>query len=71
MARGKGVKLQAYKDGAMSDAIVFAAADGLTWIDASGRTRTVPEWREHLAKRATSGRTAPRGFSRSARFHGE
>ncbi len=71
MARGKGVKLQAYKDGGLSDAIVFAAADGLTWIDASGRTRVVAEWREHLAKRATSGRTAPRGFSRSGRFHGD
>jgi topoisomerase-4 subunit A len=71
MARGKGVRLQSYKDGGLLDAICFAAADGLTWTDASGRTRQVPEWREHIAKRATSGRMAPRGFSRSGRFHGE
>jgi topoisomerase-4 subunit A len=71
MARGKGVRLQAYKDGGLSDAVCFNKADGLTWVDSSGRTRVVAEWREHLAKRATSGRTAPRGFSRSGRFHGE
>ncbi|MDX2234903.1 MAG: DNA topoisomerase IV subunit A [Hyphomonadaceae bacterium] len=71
MARGKGVKLQSYKDGGLSDAVVFSAEDGLTWTDASGRTRAVLEWRDHLAKRATSGRTAPRGFSRSGRFQGE
>jgi topoisomerase IV subunit A len=71
MVRGKGVKLQAFNKGGLADAVVFDKADGLTWVDASGRTRVVAEWKEHLAKRATSGRTAPRGFSRSGKFNGE
>ena len=41
MARGKGVRLQRYKDGGMADARVFAMADGLTWKDSAGRTFTV------------------------------
>ena len=40
MARGKGVRLQRYKDGGVADAKVFALADGLTWTDAAGRTFT-------------------------------
>ena len=31
MARGKGVRLQKYKDGGLSDLRVFAASTGLTW----------------------------------------
>ena len=31
MARGKGVRLQKYRDGGISDARVFRRADGLTW----------------------------------------
>ena len=31
MARGKGTRLQRYKDGGISDARVFSIADGLTW----------------------------------------
>ena len=36
MARGKGVRLQRYKDGGLSDARVFALADGMTWRDSAG-----------------------------------
>ncbi|MGE0045848.1 MAG: DNA gyrase C-terminal beta-propeller domain-containing protein [Hyphomonadaceae bacterium] len=68
MARGRGVKLQGYQKGGLSDAIMFAAADGLNWIDSAGRVRAVPEWKEHVGKRASAGRVAPRGFSRSGRF---
>ncbi|PKP62687.1 MAG: DNA topoisomerase IV subunit A, partial [Alphaproteobacteria bacterium HGW-Alphaproteobacteria-8] len=70
MTRGKGVRLQKYKDGGLSDALVFTLADGLTWKDPAGRTRTVAgeELREYLAKRATAGRMAPRGFPRDNRF---
>jgi topoisomerase-4 subunit A len=68
MSRGKGVKLQSYKDGGLSDAVLFFAADGLSWIDSAGRVRAVPEWKDYVAKRATSGRIAPRGFSRSGKF---
>jgi topoisomerase-4 subunit A len=71
MSRGKGVKLQSYKDGGLLDAVVFAKDEGLSWTDTAGRTRTVPEWKEFVGKRASSGRLAPRGFSRSGKFHGE
>ncbi len=68
MARGKGVRLQKYKDGGLADATTFALADGLTWKDPAGRTRTESDLSEWLAKRATAGRTAPRGFPRDNRF---
>ncbi|WP_245433813.1 DNA gyrase C-terminal beta-propeller domain-containing protein [Methylocystis hirsuta] len=41
MARGKGVRMQRYKDGGVSDAKVFALKDGLTWTDASNRVFTI------------------------------
>jgi topoisomerase-4 subunit A len=68
MTRGKGVKLQCFHDGGLSDAVVFATETGLTWIDSAGRTRAVPEWRDYVGKRGGAGRLAPKGFSRSGRF---
>jgi topoisomerase-4 subunit A len=68
MARGKGVRLQKFKDGGLSDAITFRLADGLCWKDPAGRTRTETDLTEWLAKRATAGRMAPRGFPRDNRF---
>ncbi|MFB2533422.1 DNA topoisomerase IV subunit A [Paracoccus sp. p4-l81] len=68
MARGKGVRLQKYKDGGMADAISFALAAGLSWKDPAGRTRTETDLTEWLGKRASSGRMAPRGFPRDNRF---
>jgi len=68
MTRGKGVRLQKYKDGGLSDALCFAIADGLTWKDPAGRTRTETDLAEHLGKRASAGRMAPRGFPRDNKF---
>ena len=68
MARGKGVRLQKYKDGGLSDARTFTRADGLTWQDPAGRTRTETALDEWIAKRASAGRMAPRGFPRDNRF---
>lgn len=68
MAKGKGVRMQKYKDGGLSDAITFTLAQGLMWKDPAGRTRTEPDLTEWLAKRATAGRMAPRGFPRDNRF---
>ncbi len=68
MARGKGVRLQKYKDGGLSDARTFTLADGLSWLDPAGRTRTETELDEFIAKRASAGRMAPRGFPRDNRF---
>ncbi len=68
MTRGKGVRLQKYKDGGLADARVFALAEGLQWKEQGGRTRTQAELAEWLGKRAGSGRMAPRGFPRDNRF---
>ena len=68
MGRGKGVRLQRYKDGGLSDATTFAIADGLSWHDPAGRTRTETELSEWASKRASAGRMAPRGFPRNNRF---
>ncbi len=68
MMRGKGVKLQAYREGGLRDAIVFKADDGAGWIDTAGRTRVWAEWRDWLAKRAAAGKLAPKGFPTSKRF---
>ncbi len=68
MGRGKGVRLQKYKDGGLSDATTFNIADGLSWLDPAGRTRTETELVEWSGKRAGTGRMAPRGFPRDNRF---
>lgn len=68
MGRGKGVRLQKYKDGGMSDVTTFAMAEGLSWLDPAGRTRTETELGEWTGKRASAGRMAPRGFPRDNQF---
>ncbi|MEH6835147.1 MULTISPECIES: DNA topoisomerase IV subunit A [Falsihalocynthiibacter] len=68
MGRGKGVRLQKFKDGGLSDARAFNIADGLTWHDPAGRTRTVTELADWLGKRAATGRMAPRGFPHDNKF---
>ncbi|WP_116654352.1 DNA topoisomerase IV subunit A [Pelagibacterium sediminicola] len=72
MSRGKGVRLQKYKDGGISDARLFSSADGLTWTDSSGRTYTKPmdDLRDWLGERAQAGRQVPTGFPRNNRFVG-
>jgi len=68
MGRGKGVRLQKYKDGGLSDLRTFKLDDGLTWLDPAGRTRTVTELEEWIGARAAAGRMAPRGFPQDNSF---
>jgi topoisomerase-4 subunit A len=68
MARGRGVRLQKYKDGGLSDVRVFDKASGLTWVDSSGRTWTVTELAEWTGNRADAGRLPPKGFPKTNRF---
>ena len=68
MGRGKGVRLQKYKDGGLSDVTTFRLADGLVWRDPAGRTRTETNLDEWIGKRAGTGRMAPRGFPRDNTF---
>jgi topoisomerase-4 subunit A len=70
MARGKGVRLQKYRDGGISDAKVFRLADGLNWKDPAGRNFSLAgaELSEWIGNRGEVGRLAPRGFPKSNRF---
>jgi topoisomerase-4 subunit A len=67
MTRGRGVQLQAYRDGGLSDVKVFRRADGLTWT-LGGRTRTEADLRPWAGNRAGAGKAPPNGFPRANRF---
>jgi topoisomerase-4 subunit A len=69
MAKGKGVRLQKYKDGGLSDATTFTLAEGLSWKDPAGRTRTEADLTEWAGPRAGAGKMAPRGFPRDNKFN--
>jgi len=70
MARGRGVRLQRYRDGGVADARVFALADGLSWTDSAGRrfNLATPDLNDWLGARADAGRLPPKGFPRNNRF---
>jgi len=70
MARGRGVRLQKYKDGGLSDVTVFEAKAGLTWKDSAGRefSATMKELAEWQGTRADAGRLPPKGFPKSNKF---
>jgi len=70
MARGKGVILQRFAEGGLSDVTVFAAKQGLTWLDGAGRTFTLSksEYADWVGQRAQAGKVAPKGFPRSNKF---
>jgi topoisomerase-4 subunit A len=70
MARGRGVRLQRYKEGGLSDLKAFQAEVGLTWTDSAGRVfklslKELADWR---GNRADAGRLAPKGFPRTNKF---
>ncbi|UCF54524.1 MAG: DNA topoisomerase IV subunit A [Bradyrhizobium sp.] len=70
MARGRGVRLQKYKDGGLSDVAVFDAKAGLTWKDSAGRefSASMKELAEWKGTRADAGRLPPKGFPKSNKF---
>ena len=70
MARGKGVRLQRYKDGGVADAKVFKLSEGLSWKDSVGRSFSVEkrELKEWIGNRAEAGRLPPKGFPRNNKF---
>ncbi len=68
MTRGKGVRLQKFKDGGLSDARAFRLAEGLSWTDTSGRTWNVNDLKDWIGERAQAGKLPPKGFPRSNRF---
>lgn len=68
MSRGRGVRLQRYREGGLADAKVFAMKEGLTWVDSSGRTWTVTDLQDWRGTRAQAGRLPPKGFPKSNSF---
>jgi topoisomerase-4 subunit A len=70
MARGRGVRLQRYKDGGLSDVKTFKAEEGLSWTDTAGRafSLTLAELADWRGNRADAGRLAPKGFPRTNTF---
>ena len=70
MPRGKGVRLQRYKDGGLADAKAFDKKEGLTYIDSAKRSFTLSstELREWWGVRAQAGRLPPKGFPKSGKF---
>ncbi|MBQ8103252.1 MAG: DNA topoisomerase IV subunit A [Afipia sp.] len=69
MARGRGVRLQRYKEKGLSDIMTFTAKDGMTWKDTAGREQSMSwkdltDWR---GNRADAGRLA-NGFPKSNKF---
>jgi topoisomerase IV subunit A len=70
MTRGRGVRLQRYKDGGLSDIKTFEVEKGLSWVDSAGRIfnlslKDLADWR---GNRADAGRLAPKGFPKTNRF---
>jgi topoisomerase-4 subunit A len=70
MTRGRGVRLQRYKDGGLSDLKTFRAEEGLSWTDAAARafSLTLKELADWRGNRADAGRLAPKGFPRTNTF---
>ncbi|WP_426957663.1 DNA topoisomerase IV subunit A [Muricoccus radiodurans] len=70
MARGRGVSLQGYRDGGLSDVKVFdARRDGLTW-QLGDRTRSETVLAPWRGNRGGAGKMPPNGFPKSNRFGG-
>jgi topoisomerase-4 subunit A len=70
MNRGRGVRLQRYKEKGLSDVKTFKAADGLTWVDTAGRsfTMTLKELSNWRGNRGDAGRIRPDRFLTNNKF---
>lgn len=67
MSRGRGITLQKYKDGGLSDVTTFTFKDGMNWTTGAG-VRNEPKMKDWLGQRAQAGHMPPQGFPRSNRF---
>jgi topoisomerase-4 subunit A len=70
MGRGRGVRLQRYKEKGLADVTTFKATEGLSWVDSAGRVFTLDmkELKDWRGKRADAGRIAPKGFPKTNKF---
>ena len=65
MTRGKGVKLQKYKEGNLKSVLSFSYEKGLNIIDKNGRNRNFDDIENWLGKRGQAGKKVPKGFPRN------
>jgi topoisomerase-4 subunit A len=70
MGRGRGVRLQRYKEKGLSDVTTFKSGDGMAWTDGAGRSFTLDmkELKDWRGNRADAGRIAPKGFPKNNKF---
>ncbi len=70
MNRGKGVRLQRYKEGGIVDVKTFNLSGGLSWQDTAERifNRQAEGLIEWMGMRAGVGRLVPKGFPKSGKF---
>jgi topoisomerase-4 subunit A len=71
MTRGRGVRVQKYKEKGLSDVKTFKGADGLTWIDTAGRsfTLTLKELASWRGNRSDAGKIRPDRFLTNNKFN--
>ena len=65
MSKGKGVRLQKYKEGNLTRAISFEFDKGLNIMDKNGRKRSFSDIDIWLGKRGQAGKKVPKGFPRN------
>jgi topoisomerase-4 subunit A len=70
MTRGRGVRLQRYKEKGLSDVATFKAADGLKWVGEGGRTSvlSIKELSSWRGDRGAAGRIRPDRFLANLKF---
>jgi topoisomerase-4 subunit A len=70
MTRGRGVRLQRYKDGGLSDVATFKADEGLRWVGEGGRTSilSIKELAAWRGNRGDAGRLRPDRFLANLKF---
>ena len=64
MSKGKGVRLQKYKEGNLKSIISFNYSEGLNIVDNNGRNRNFDDIENWLGKRGQAGKKVPKGFPR-------
>ena len=67
--KGKGVRLQKFKDAYLSDITTFQTVFGLVWFDKSGRKKVENNFNNWLGKRAQSGKIVPKSFPKNNMFN--
>ena len=66
--KGRGVILQRFKEGELADLTLFDGKSGLNWQTNGRRTRHLVDYTLWVGRRGSTGKVAPNGFPRPARF---